>query len=193
MGNHGFSHVGLATRDMDATKEFYERVLGFETVRYDRFGIAEGGHVRHLFMDTGNGELISFMEPTGVDGIPPGFDAGINGGLGLPNSFYHLAFEADSVENLERVREHLDASEVKVTPVIDHEWCRSIYFFDPVNNLSLEFCTITREFTDDDRTLQHRFTAPRGILDVSVEGLEAAEASLFAELDDIKAGTPAGS
>jgi catechol 2,3-dioxygenase-like lactoylglutathione lyase family enzyme len=168
---------------MDATKAFYEGVLGFETVRYDRFDISEGGQIRHLFMDIGDGQLISFMEPTGINGVPSEFDAGINGGLGVPNSFYHVAFEADSVENLERVREHLDSHGVKVTPVMDHDWCRSIYFFDPVNNLSLEFCTIVRDFTEDDRTLQHRFTAPRALLEVSVEALEATEASRFAELE----------
>ena len=149
MRKHGFSHVGLATLDMDATKDFYEGVLGFETVRYDRFGISEGGQVRHLFMDIGDGQLISFMEPTGVNGIPATFDAGINGGLGVPNSFYHVAFEADSVENLERVRERLDSRGVKVTPVMDHDWCRSIYFFDP-DGILLEFAAWTRELREGD-------------------------------------------
>ena len=33
---------------------------------------------------------------------------------------------------------------------IDHGWCTSIYADDP-NGITVEFCTSTREFTDDDR------------------------------------------
>jgi hypothetical protein len=42
-----------------------------------------------------------------------------------------------------------------VTPVVDHEWCRSIYFNDP-NGLLLEYCTTVREFNDDDKIMKHR-------------------------------------
>jgi catechol 2,3-dioxygenase-like lactoylglutathione lyase family enzyme len=181
MKSGGYNHIGLATLDMDATKEFYEKALGFETVRYDRFDIAEGGFMRHLFMDTGNGELLSFLEPNGVAQIPA-FDAGINQGLGVPNGFYHLAFEAGSMEELEETRKRLDARGVKVSPVIDHDWAKSIYFFDPVNNVSLEYCTLTREFTEDDRTHQYRFTAPFAVLEVDVDSLVAGEKS---QLDNL--------
>jgi catechol 2,3-dioxygenase-like lactoylglutathione lyase family enzyme len=172
----GFNHIGLATRDMDATKSFYEDVLGFTTVRYDRFDISEGGYLRHIFMDTGNGELISFLEPNEVAGIPS-FDPGINEGLGVPNAFYHIAFEAGSVEELDRIREHLDASGVKVSPVFDHDWAKSIYFFDPVNKLSLEYCVLAREFTEDDRTYQYRFTGPAALLQVDIDAQIAVEES----------------
>jgi hypothetical protein len=39
--------------------------------------------------------------------------------------------------------------------VVDHEWCRSIYFNDP-NGLLLEFCATVREFNDDDKLMKHR-------------------------------------
>ena len=45
---------------------------------------------------------------------------------------------------------------VKVTPVVDHEWAKSIYFKDP-NGLMLEYSYITREFNDDDGVMQPRF------------------------------------
>jgi catechol 2,3-dioxygenase-like lactoylglutathione lyase family enzyme len=176
MTNHGYNHIGLATRDMDATKQFYEDVLGFITVRYDRFDIAEGGRMRHLFLDTGQGQLLSFLEPTDVSSIPQ-FDPGINNGLGVPAGFYHVAFEGGSVENLEVIRADLAGKGVKISPVVDHDWARSIYFFDPVNGLSLEFCAIAREFNDDDRTYQYRFTAPVAVLDVDIDALAAGEKS----------------
>lgn len=178
----GLNHVGFATHDMDATKEFYENVLGFTTVRYDRFDIEEGGHVRHLFMDAGNGQLVSFMEPNDIASCSPDFDAGINKGLGLPNVFFHLAFEAESEEGLEKVRGVLREHGVPVTPVMDHDWCKSIYFNDPVNNLSLEYCRIVREFTEDDRTYQFRFAAPAALLELDVKGLEETERARHEEI-----------
>jgi catechol 2,3-dioxygenase-like lactoylglutathione lyase family enzyme len=184
MINHGFNHVGLATHDMDATKAFYEDVLGFETVRYDRIDIEEGGFVRHIFMEADNGQIISFMEPNDVPNCSPTFDAGINAGLGLPNVFVHIAFEAGSEEGLETVRKHLEESGVKVTPVMDHDWCKSLYFNDPVNNISLEFCRVVREFTEDDRTYQFRFRAPAALLDLSAAGLAETEANRFAEIEE---------
>ncbi len=35
MSNKGFSHIRLSTHDLDATRDFYEKVLGFEVVRCD--------------------------------------------------------------------------------------------------------------------------------------------------------------
>lgn len=182
MNQAGYNHLGLATRDMDKTIEFYVGQMGFKIVRFDKFDIAEGGHMRHLFMDIGNGQLLSFIEPNDVDGVANDFDAGINKGLGVPTGFFHIAFEAESENGLEEIRQGLDASGVKVSPVVDHEWCKSIYFFDPVNGLSLEYSTYSREFNEDDRTFQYRFTAPRAILDVDVDGLIAAEESRMAEV-----------
>jgi len=157
MSHKGFSHIGLSTRDLDRTRDFYERVLGFRAVRCDIIKIPEGGQIRHIFFDTGRDQLIAFMEPQGVPGIPEDYDAGINDGLGVPGSFYHFAFEAGSVAALEAKRLELLAKGVKVTDIVDHEWAKSIYFRDP-NGISLEYCCLTRDIgTPDDVTLQVRF------------------------------------
>jgi catechol 2,3-dioxygenase-like lactoylglutathione lyase family enzyme len=157
MSHKGFSHIGLSTRDLDRTRDFYERVLGFKAVRCDIIKIPEGGQIRHIFFDTGRDQLIAFMEPQGVPGIPADYDAGINDGLGVPGSFYHFAFEAGSVAALEAKRQELLAKGVKVTDIVDHEWAKSIYFRDP-NGISLEYCCLTRDIgTEDDVTLQVRF------------------------------------
>jgi catechol 2,3-dioxygenase-like lactoylglutathione lyase family enzyme len=157
MSHKGFSHIGLSTRDLDRTRDFYERVLGFKPVRCDIIKIPEGGQIRHIFFDTGRDQLIAFMEPQGVPGVPADYDAGINDGLGVPGSFYHFAFEAGSVAALEAKRQELLAKGVKVTDIVDHEWAKSIYFRDP-NGISLEYCCLTRDVgTEDDVTLQVRF------------------------------------
>ena len=157
MSIKGFSHVGLSTLDLDKTRDFYENILGFKAVRCDIINIKEGGYVRHIFFDVGNGQLMAFMEPNNVDGIPSDYDAGINKGLGVPGAFYHYAFEAGSPAALNAKREELIAKGVMVTDIVDHEWAKSIYFLDP-NGISLEFCYLTRDIgTEDDVTMQPRF------------------------------------
>ena len=154
---HAFSHLGLSTLDMDRTRAFYEGVLGFKVVRADTMEVKEGGRIRHVFFDAGGGQLVAFMEPRGVPGIPAEYDAGINRGLGVPEMFYHFAFEVDSPEALEAKRAELIAKGVRVTPVVDHEWMKSIYFKDP-NGLLLEYACWMRELVDDDARMQVRFT-----------------------------------
>lgn len=156
MSHKGFSHLGLSTRDLDRTRDFYENVLGFKAVRCDIIKIAEGGQIRHVFFDAGRDQLLAFMEPQGVSGIPADYDAGINDALGVPGSFYHFAFEAGSPDALEAKQEELRAKGVEVTDIVDHEWAKSIYFKDP-NGISLEYCCLVRDVgTADDVTMQVR-------------------------------------
>ncbi len=156
MTNKGFSHVGLSTLDLDKTREFYEHVMGFKVVIADIIKVKEGGRIRHIFFDTGRDQLLAFMEPQRVPGIPVEYDAGINRGLGVPAAFYHFAFEAGSLPALEDKRRELIAKGVQVTDVVDHGWAKSIYFKDP-NGVSLEYCCIVRNFTEDDASMRERF------------------------------------
>lgn len=155
MSHKGFSHLGLSTLDMDKTRHFYETVLGFKVVRADIMRVPQGGKIRHLFFDTGRDQLIAFMEPREVPGIPAEYDAGINRGLGVPRGFYHFAFEAGTLAELEQKRRELIAKGVEVTPVVDHEWAKSIYFTDP-NGIQLEYCCYTRGLGEDDARIQER-------------------------------------
>ena len=155
MAPRGFSHIGLSTLDLDRTRDFYERVLGFKPVRCDILKIKEGGQIRHSFFDTGRDQLLAFMEASGVPGVPAEYDAGINRGLGVPGVFYHFAFEAGTETALIEKRAELRAKGVEVTEVVDHDWAKSIYFKDP-NGIQLEFCCYTRDLNADDARMQHR-------------------------------------
>ena len=166
MNHRGFSHVGLSTLDLDKTRKFYEDVLGFKPVVADTIKIEEGGRIRHIFFDVGRDQLIAFIEADGVRDVPAEYDTGINHGLGVPASFYHFAFEAGSEAALADKREELRVKGVKVTDIIDHGWAKSIYFKDP-NGLSLEYCCQVRNLTEDDATMQERFTIPRGALELN--------------------------
>jgi catechol 2,3-dioxygenase-like lactoylglutathione lyase family enzyme len=168
MSHKGFSHIGLSTLDLDKTREFYEGVLGFKPVIADTIKIKEGGRIRHLFFDIGRDQLIAFMEPRGIPGIPVEFDAGINRGLGVPASFYHFAFEAGSEAALAEKRDELRAKGVEVTDIVDHGSAKSIYFKDP-NGLSLEYCCFVRNLTKADAIMQERFTLRREALELSIE------------------------
>ncbi|MGH7814606.1 MAG: VOC family protein, partial [Candidatus Binataceae bacterium] len=146
-------------------------VLGFKVVVADRIKVTEGGTIRHIFLDTGRGQMMAFMEPHGIPGVPMEYDAGINRGLGVPPAFYHFAFEAGSVPELEEKRRNLIAKGTAVTEVVDHGWAKSIYFKDP-NNLSLEYCCQVRALTEDDATMQDRFE-----LSIQALGMEFSKAS----------------
>src|SRR2546428_9651962 len=135
---HAFSHLGLSTLDMDRTRAFYEGVLGFKVVRADTMEVKEGGRIRHVFFDAGGGQLVAFMEPRGVPGIPAEYDAGINRGLGVPEMFYHFAFAVESVEALEARRAGLVAKGAPGAPVGDPRGVKAVYPKEPHRPL-LEF------------------------------------------------------
>ena len=153
----GLNHIDLGTRDMDATRAFYEDVLGFPLVRADLVEIGDDGRLKHFFFDIGNGQLMGFMSGEDVNGYPKDFDAGINKGLGLAPGVYHFAFDAETEQDLLRIRDQLQTNGVEVRGPVDHEgWCKSIYFDDP-NGLQLEYCHVSREFVADDAVPQIRF------------------------------------
>src|SRR5216684_2696478 len=137
MSHKGFSHIGLSTLDLDKTREFYENVLGFKPVVCDTITVKEGGKIRHIFFDTGQDQLIAFMEARDVPGVPAEYDAGIKAGLA-------------------QKREELITKGVKVSDIVDHNWAKSIYFKDP-NGMQLEYCCLTREFNANDARMQDRF------------------------------------
>src|SRR5271169_3758058 len=165
MTHRGFSHIGLSTLDLDKTRAYYEGVLGFEPVGADTITIEEGGHLRHMFFDVGGGQLIGFLEPNGVPNVPAKYDAGIDGGLGVPAAFYHFAFEAGSAAALAEKRDELRAKGVETTDIVDHGWAQSIYFKDP-NGLSLEYCCVVGNRLEGDAMMRGAFTMRRAALEL---------------------------
>jgi catechol 2,3-dioxygenase-like lactoylglutathione lyase family enzyme len=166
MTHNGFSHIGLSTLDLDKTRAFYEDVLGFRPVVADTITIEEGGYLRHLFFDVGGGQLIAFLEPNGVPGVPARYDAGINRGLGVPAGFYHFAFEAGSTAALAQKRDELHGKGVETTEIVDHGWAQSIYFKDP-NGLSLEYCCLVGNGPDTGVLTHGEFILPLAALDLT--------------------------
>jgi catechol 2,3-dioxygenase-like lactoylglutathione lyase family enzyme len=144
-----FHHLAIATRDMKATHDFYSSAMGFELVRVEKAKFPSGGWAKHFFYDTGNGEMMAFWE-LHDDSVPAEFPTSISAGLGLPEWTNHIAFGADSLDDLGVKRERLRGAGQRVTE-IDHHWCRSIYAMDP-NGILVEFCVTTGRFDEADKT-----------------------------------------
>jgi catechol 2,3-dioxygenase-like lactoylglutathione lyase family enzyme len=143
----GIHHVALASRDVKATHAFYTGPMGFRLQKVEIAPAGPKGYAKHLFYDTGGGGMIAFWDFHDAN-LPADWGTAIADGLGLPRWSNHLAFDASSVDDLHaRMKRILDHGH-DVTE-IDHHWCHSIYVNDP-NDILVEFCVTTREFTEDD-------------------------------------------
>ena len=156
MGAMAFHHVAIAARDLEATHRFYSEAMGFELVNVDVIPFMENGWARHLFYDTGNGEMLAIWDLHDAD--LPDFNPAISKGLGLPQFVNHIAFGADSLDELDVRKDRWLANDLDVVRV-DHGWCVSIYANDPSGTM-VEFCCTTRVFDAHDRaTAQDRLLA----------------------------------
>ena len=129
----GLYHYAHACRDAEETRHFYEDILGLPLVNCmtaDRVpSTGEEMPYAHLFFEMGDGSYIAF------------FDLGKNEppspSPNTPEWVHHFAIETNSVEDVLAMRERLVNNGVNVTPLVDHHFVKSIYFFDP-NGLRLE-------------------------------------------------------
>ena len=149
--SRGFSHVGLSTHDMATTCRFYEEILGFPRIVDEVTHVDQGGRLRQVFFDVGEGQYVVFMEAKGVPSIPADYDPGINSALGTPAGMYHFAFREPSLEALEARRRSLVEAGVQVSDIIDLGTAKSVFFADP-NNVQIEFAFHTRSFDASDLT-----------------------------------------
>ena len=149
MARAGMHHVGLATYKMEETIQFYTERLGWKMVMNDFIHPPVGGRFRHVFLDTGDGTYFAFLSPEDVPGVPATWATDITSGLGVPPGFYHVALWVDDEASLREKRQFLLDNGVDVSPVMDHDFAKSIYFFDP-NGLKLEYCATVRAWRPED-------------------------------------------
>lgn len=145
----GISHIALAVKDLEATHRFYTDVMGFDLVKVE-IAKMRGGKARHAFYSTGSpdDQMIAFWDLREVPGMEDGYETDISRGLGLDPFVNHLAFQADSLDDLAARRARMtDAGQTVVE--IDHGWIQSIYTEDPDGNV-VEFAIVTEAFTEAD-------------------------------------------
>jgi catechol 2,3-dioxygenase-like lactoylglutathione lyase family enzyme len=165
----GIHHIAFATRDADATHRFYSEAMGFDLVKVEVTKIGKGW-AKHLFYSTGSArdQLIAFWD-LHDETLPEDWSPDISRGLGLAPGVNHLAFSAEDLDDLARHRDRWLANGCDVLE-IDHDWCVSIYTEDP-NGTVVEFCTLVREFSQEDGAEALRLLAePKPALSPGLKG-----------------------
>jgi len=129
-------HTAYVTRDLEATRKFYEELIGLPLVatwcEIDELFGAERVYC-HLFFQLGDGGALAFFKfakPEDEEFFGPKMPA---------SPFHHIALNVDE-ETQQSIEKRLAAAGYKEpqTFVLEHGYCRSVYVTDP-NGLILEF------------------------------------------------------
>ena len=132
------NHAAWVTHDVEATADFYSRILGMElasTILDDKVpSTGDDFPYFHIFFRMGDGSTLAFFEcpdlPLPAQSSHPAYDV-----------FNHIALQADGPEEIRCWKEWLEASGVEVLGPVDHKGIiESIYFHDP-NGIRLELTT----------------------------------------------------
>ncbi|HSG35247.1 MAG TPA: VOC family protein [Sphingomonadaceae bacterium] len=129
-------HTAYVTKDLEATRAFYEDMLGFPLVatwceQEELFGAVRT--YCHCFFGLGDGSALAFFQfADDKDQAEFGPD--------IPSSpFIHIALNVDKETQAELERRIESAGlEPPQTYVLDHGYCRSVYVVDP-NGMIVEF------------------------------------------------------
>jgi catechol 2,3-dioxygenase-like lactoylglutathione lyase family enzyme len=147
----GYHHLAFACRDVDATYQFYNDLLGFPLAYTDIQHLRKDGTglVRHFFFDVGNGSYIGFFEIDRV-GERDNWRTDISTGLGLPVWVNHVAFRADP-QRVDETKARMAAAGIEPLYVMEHGFVTSTYFLDP-NGIMVELSVDDTPFTHDHDT-----------------------------------------
>ena len=129
-------HTAYVTNDMEATRKFYEEVIGLPLVATWSESDELFGALRvycHCFFGLGDGSALAFFQF-----VKPEDQAQF--GPEMPFSpFQHIALKVDA-ETQKGIEQRLKAAGYKEpqTYVLEHGYCRSVYVVDP-NGMIVEF------------------------------------------------------
>lgn len=119
-------HILINVRDVERSKAFYTNVLGFKLLEQDP---DHGG----VFLSLGEyGNTLDIFPSSDPDAYPqPKSGVGRREGLGMR----HIAFAVAAEDDLQNAYFALQAAGVPIHRAIDHTSQKSIYFYDPDDNL----------------------------------------------------------
>jgi glyoxylase I family protein len=129
-------HTAYVTKDLEATRQFYEDVIGLPLVatwcESDELFGKERTYC-HCFFGLGDGGALAFFQFADAD------DQAEFGPQMPASPFHHIALNVDK-ETQAGIEARLRAAGYKVpdTYVLEHGYCRSIYVTDP-NGMIVEF------------------------------------------------------
>lgn len=138
MGIHRLNHAVLYVRDLRESVTFYTEVLGFRRVDMTPEGFRGAAFLQAP--DSTNDHDLGLFEIGGA--------AGPSGAGRTTVGLYHLAWEVDTLDELERVASRLLAADALVG-TSDHGTTKSLYGQDP-NGLEFEIVwLVPAELLDD--------------------------------------------
>ena len=119
-------HVLISVRDLERSKDFYTRILGFKVLEQDP---DHGG----VFLSIGGlGNTLDLFECANPDAVVSGgADPASMSGLGVK----HTAFAVETEDDLRDAYFSLQSAGVVILRALDHGSQKSIYFHDPDKNL----------------------------------------------------------
>ena len=129
-------HTAYVARDLEATRQFYEDVIGLPLIatwcEKDMLFGAERVYC-HLFFGLADGSALAFFQFAKAE------DQALFGPPLPASPFRHIALAVDEKTQL-GIEERLKAAGISApqTYVLEHGYCRSVYVTDP-NEMIVEF------------------------------------------------------
>jgi catechol 2,3-dioxygenase-like lactoylglutathione lyase family enzyme len=136
----GMYHFAFPCRDAEETRAFYEDLLGLPLVHCMEVqsvpSSGDPGPYAHIFFEMGDGSYLAFFD-LGRNQMP-------QPSPNTPRWVQHMALQVPTIADVQAMKAKLEAAGVETLGVVDHEFVKSVYFFDP-NGLRLEITTRTEE------------------------------------------------
>jgi catechol 2,3-dioxygenase-like lactoylglutathione lyase family enzyme len=138
-------HTAYVTKNQEATRAFYEDILGFPLVatwsETDELFGAERVYC-HTFFGLADGSALAFFQFANKEDQDL-FDPDLT-----PSPFRHIALKVDADAQAELERRLQEANwDPEGTFVLEHGYCRSLYTNDP-NGMILEFTCDVEGYED---------------------------------------------
>lgn len=129
-------HTAYVSKDLEATRKFYEDVIGIPLVATWAEQEELFGEVRtyaHCFFELADGSALAFFQFVDEK------DQSLFGPKLAESPFIHVALNVDS-ETQEGIIKRIEKAGIEEpdTYILDHGYCKSVYVKDP-NNMLLEF------------------------------------------------------
>lgn len=157
----GVHHLVFVSNDLKASHDFYTNVMKMRLTAAIHVPPLPEEDAMHLFYDMGGGnQLAFFWFREAPAALPEQAHPASAAHVSAHGSMHHVAFEVDAEDDVLAWREHLKAQNVKVTPMIDHGFCKSIYLQDP-DGVQLEISHWVRVL--DQRDISDAVLAQAGI------------------------------
>ncbi|HYZ92244.1 MAG TPA: VOC family protein [Actinomycetota bacterium] len=114
----GLSHVSLSVRDRDTSRDWYERILGFQMIEES----LEEAYVEWILLHADNRTIVCLQQHKANKGEP--FDPTRTGGD-------HIGFKVDSRAELDEWTAWFTENDVVHSPIADRPYGSVLCFKDP--------------------------------------------------------------